>query len=135
MVNAARAAAQWETEQQAMEHDEKYNLTENKIREMEKQMQILRLEKELEKARLALGTLRKSEYDDANPNFAKQPGENNPPPAVAAGNTKAASPKVGGQPTPQQPQQSQGAAKPSGSRIASTWRILLSIHKQIYIYI
>jgi len=62
LVNAAKAAAQWEQEQSAVEQDEKYNLAENKIKEMEKQMEILRLEKALEAARSNLGKMRKDEY-------------------------------------------------------------------------
>jgi len=62
LVNAAKAAANWEKEQKEIEEEEKYSLAENKIREMEQQMQILRLEKQLEMARSQLGTMRKMDY-------------------------------------------------------------------------
>jgi len=67
LVAAARNAAAWEKEKQDEDEERKYDLTGNKIREMEKQMEILRLEKQLENARGQLGTLRKAEYADAGP--------------------------------------------------------------------
>jgi hypothetical protein len=51
LVQAARNAAQWE------------DTADSKIKEMERQMEILRLERELELARAQLGTMRKNEYD------------------------------------------------------------------------
>jgi len=54
LVNAAKNAAKWEEEKLNSEQDEKFSLSGNKIQEMEKQMEILRLEKQLESARQGL---------------------------------------------------------------------------------
>jgi len=83
LVDAAKSAAAWEEEKMEQQTDEKYALTQNKIVEMEKQMEILRLEKELEKARGALGTMRKKEYTDntdpsAVPNVQSKANPNRP---------------------------------------------------------
>jgi len=81
LVSAAKQAAAWEEEQSKVTGDAKFTLAETKIQEMEKQMQILRLEKELEKARQALGTMRKKEYEsNTNPEF--QPSQPQVPPPV-----------------------------------------------------
>jgi len=70
LVEAAKRAAQWEKEKEEVENDEKFTLTDNKIQEMEKQMEILRLEKMLEAARGGLATMRKNNYQkDVNPDF------------------------------------------------------------------
>jgi talin len=85
LVEAARQAAEWEEEKVKAEEAEKYSLADTKIKEMEKQMEILRLEKELSRAREALGSMRQKDYDDNktqdfNPqNRGPQPGPRGPP--------------------------------------------------------
>jgi len=69
LVEAAKAAAKWEEEQQARENEEKFGLTDTKVKDMEKQMEILKLEKLLDRARTELGTMRKAEYSQTDPNF------------------------------------------------------------------
>jgi talin len=79
LVNAAKAAAQWEEEKISQE-DTNFNLAEGKIKEMEQQMEILRLEKELEKARGQLGTMRKKEYEqNVNKDFNASKPQGPPP--------------------------------------------------------
>jgi len=78
LVKTAKDAAAWEEEQANQEADATYNLTDSKVKEMEQQMAILRLEKELEKARKNLGGMRKAEYTkNVNPEF--KPGASNAP--------------------------------------------------------
>jgi len=73
LVKAAKDAAAYEEEQQQAQ-DEGINLTDSKVKEMEQQMAILRLEKELEKARRNLGGMRKQEYTkNVNPEFKSGP--------------------------------------------------------------
>jgi len=80
LVKTAKDAATWEEEQQKEQDDANYNLTDSKVREMEQQMAILRLEKELEKARTNLSGMKKAEYTkNVNPEF-KQNGSAPPPP-------------------------------------------------------
>lgn len=63
LVKAAKEAAKWEEEKHsAAINPEEYSLSTSKIQEMEKQMEILRLEKELEKKRTALLQGRKEQY-------------------------------------------------------------------------
>jgi len=88
LVKAARDAATWEEEQQKEQDENAFNLTDSKVKEMEQQMAILRLEKELEKARKNLGGMRKAEYTkNVNPEFGKagpaqpqQQQQSTPPP-------------------------------------------------------
>eukprot|EP01119_Soliformovum_irregulare_P005210 TRINITY_DN1675_c0_g1_i1.p1 TRINITY_DN1675_c0_g1~~TRINITY_DN1675_c0_g1_i1.p1 ORF type:complete len:1447 (-),score=577.25 TRINITY_DN1675_c0_g1_i1:61-4401(-) len=110
LVNAAKEAAKWEQEKKQEEDDEKYNLTENKIKEMEKMMQILRLEKELESARNQLGGMRKAEYADAtgpaspsspSAKATASPKSSGAPPAKAAGRGVQQAPRGRGGPPPQ----------------------------------
>jgi hypothetical protein len=96
LVQAARRAAQFEEEnQQSGGSDGNYTMAESKIREMEQQMAILRLEKELNRAREGLMKMRKDEYQvDVNPDFkpsapAKTAAPAKPAPIVP---TKSASP-------------------------------------------
>jgi len=101
LVTAAKTAAAWEQEKQQEDEERKYNLTDNKVKEMEKQVEILRLEKELDKARNALGTMRKAEYKDAGnpaPQQKQAPnGNNRPGPGPARGPTNGgAGPARGG---------------------------------------
>lgn len=90
LVGAAKAAAKWEEERESLQQkNEKYTLADTKIQEMEKQMEILRLEKELEKARKAVTNMRKNEYaKNANPNFNKEDDKSAPVP-TGRGTAKA----------------------------------------------
>jgi talin len=54
LMGAAKMAADWQKEQESQGEDEKYQLGENKLAEMAKQMEILKLEKELERAKQRL---------------------------------------------------------------------------------
>jgi len=79
LVAAARNAAKWEEEQETHAASEKYSLPDSKIKEMEKQMEILRLEKQLEKARKDMLNARKAEYQQGvNPAFKATPGAHHP---------------------------------------------------------
>lgn len=65
LVDAAGKAADFKEEQQAAADRAKYSLSDAKIKEMEEQMEILRLERELEMKRKALLDNRKREYAEA----------------------------------------------------------------------
>jgi talin len=94
LVDAARTAAKWEEEKETQGNQEAYALPNSKIREMEQQMAILRLEKELQKAREGLAKQRKEEYQ-ANVNVDFKPGmggaqqQNKPPVASGRGTAQA----------------------------------------------
>jgi len=106
LVTAAKTAAAWEHEKQQEDEERKYNLTDNKIKEMEKQMEILRLEKDLEKARSQLGTMRKAEYVGAGEKpQEKSPAQPVQPAPVRANRPAGPAPGRGGAPgsPPQQP--------------------------------
>ncbi|KAJ3417166.1 sla2 Src-like adaptor 2 [Chytridiales sp. JEL 0842] len=64
LVKAARDAAKLKAEESAREEIGKIGRHEMKIREMEQQVKILELEKELSQARYKLGELRKAGYSD-----------------------------------------------------------------------
>jgi len=69
LVEAARAAAKWEEEKET-NVGENFSLPPSKIRDMEQQMEILRLEKELDKARHRLGQQRSKDYQEqVNPEY------------------------------------------------------------------
>jgi len=71
LVKAAKDAASYEDEQAKAEEEANFNLTDSKVKEMEQQVAILRLEKELEKARNQLGKMRSNEYTkNPNPDFS-----------------------------------------------------------------
>jgi len=111
LVTAAREAAKWEQQQKEVEEEDKYNLTENKIKEMEKMMQILKLEKELEQARNALGGMRKAEYVGSGTTPA--PGPTSPQsPSIKASSSPGA--KASGVPSKQAAAPGRGAPAPRG---------------------
>jgi len=73
LVDAAKRARRFEEEQNEDEEDP-FQLNESMVSKMEKQMEILRLEKELEKARNQLGNMRKQEYTkDQNSSSSSTP--------------------------------------------------------------
>jgi len=74
LVEAAKNAAKWAEEKEAEDAENKYALSGNKIKEMEKQMEILRLEKELEKARKAMHQTRKDDYAQNTTQAKPAPG-------------------------------------------------------------
>jgi hypothetical protein len=61
LVAAARAASVQEDEEEVVDYS-KMSATGFKVKEMEQQMMVLRLEKDLQKARKGLAEMRKSEY-------------------------------------------------------------------------
>jgi hypothetical protein len=65
LVKAARDAAKLQAEEMAREEIGKMGRHEMKIKEMEQQVKILELEKELSQARFKLGEIRKAGYADA----------------------------------------------------------------------
>jgi len=66
LVTAAKNAAEWELEREEMEEALHGNSdTNNKIAQMEKQMEILRKEKELNQLQQQLMTMRKTEYENS----------------------------------------------------------------------
>jgi len=90
LVTAARDAAKWE-EDQANNESDQYALSNNQIQKMEQQMEILRLQKQLEMAQRKLQGINKADYEaTTDPNFKPSgpaPGKAAPTPAtpVAAG--------------------------------------------------
>lgn len=65
LVEAAKAAADFQREHEESATQDKYALKPEKVREMEEQMEILRLERELENRRMALLHKRKQDYADS----------------------------------------------------------------------
>lgn len=113
LVEAAKNAAKWEEEKESQTNDEKYSLPQSKIDEMERQMEILRLEKELEKKRMELGRGRAAEYQkNVNPDFKPgMPNQQKDPVPSGRGTAKA---MAGGRGQvnwqgPKVPQQGRGA--------------------------
>jgi len=116
LVNAAKHAAEWEKEQQEMEMDDKYNLTEAKIKEMEQQMAILRLEKELEKARSQLSGMRKAEYQQNTVPGFKPDTPTTTPAAQGPGSSPAPAPAPAAAPAPR-PTPSPAPQKATGAPV------------------
>jgi len=115
LVNAAREAAKWEEDQKTMEDNEKYALSNNQIVKMEQQMEILRLQKQLEMAQRKLQGINKQDYESADQNFK---------PSVAqqktTTTTTTSTPQQPQQPPQQQPQQPQ--QRPLPARGAVQWK-------------
>jgi len=100
LVTAAREAAKWEEEQSTLEN-EKYSLPTNQIQKMEQQMEILRLQKQLEQAQRKLQGINKADYEattDPNfkPNVAAPPKTANPTPASPSSPQQAPKPVARG---------------------------------------
>jgi talin len=68
LVQAAKSATQLQEDEEAK--PDWSNQTQQRKAEMEAQMKILKLQKELDKERFRLGEIRKNEYKDANVNVA-----------------------------------------------------------------
>eukprot|EP01119_Soliformovum_irregulare_P010889 TRINITY_DN2683_c0_g2_i1.p1 TRINITY_DN2683_c0_g2~~TRINITY_DN2683_c0_g2_i1.p1 ORF type:complete len:1576 (+),score=527.56 TRINITY_DN2683_c0_g2_i1:266-4993(+) len=94
LVEAANMAADWEPQELAPE-DEKYAMRPEKVREMEEQMEILRLERELELKRQRLLEKRKQQYAEAT---SKPATDTIAPPATTM--RRAAPTPAAPQPTP-----------------------------------
>jgi talin len=113
LVAAAKSTTEAVEEKDSAPDWEATTQTEKRKAEVEAQVKILKLQKELEKERVKLGEMRKNEYKDANPNAAKEniaasaPGQRRP--TVGSGGAPLAkSPSGSGQP-------SQPAVKKSAS--------------------
>jgi len=92
LVDAARTASTWEKEKETQNIEDAFALPPSKIREMDQQVEILRLEKELEKARHKLGQSRRDEYQaNVNPEFKPpQPNPNQKTPVATGRGTAQA---------------------------------------------
>jgi len=114
LVNAAREAAKWEEEQKTMEEDEKYALSNTQIVKMEQQMEILRLQKQLEMAQKKLVGLNKQDYESADQNFGKPAPAPAPPPRGTPAAPVQATPQAQPQAQPQAAPRAQPQPPPRG---------------------
>jgi len=79
LVQAAKSATQLQEEEDSKPNwEESSNQAQQRKAEMEAQVKILRLQKELEKERVHLGDIRKAEYKDANVNVSMDQAANSP---------------------------------------------------------
>jgi len=99
LVEAAKSTTDVVEERDSTPDWEASSQTEKRRAEVEAQVKILKLQKELEKERVRLGELRKNEYKDSNPNAAREQAA--PAPASSANQrrgTVGKSPSGGGTP-------------------------------------
>jgi hypothetical protein len=111
LVSAAQALMTLVADQELRDYS-KMTITQFKVKEMEQQTLILRLEKELERSRKELFRMRKEHYGGSKTPVAAAPQAVETPPAQPKAATKV--PQSGGRklPTPQPAQQP--AAQPTG---------------------